>query len=354
VRRGNELSERSRFRHHRRQLRPGHRQQTHVFGAKRPCVNGLDDEDTLEQASFDDRDTEERPVRIFARFGKILEARVRRCVGDELWSEAFGDKPREPLREPHPDPADAFGTQPHRCGQDQVGAIGLEQVDRTDVGAEPALDEMNDVVQGFRGVAARRHQPADFLERPQRRILVTHRHVSDAHRPSAPDWSRRLKLSKDSKNSAPRAPARAAVFPALRGPTDAVEPGVRRLCRITACGRTKMTGARLVLSPRGSDSLKTPRNCRTSRADHVLLSHALNRICPNIMLPVNLDTREFHQLVDRVRSEFLEMPGLRLTLPQAARLWGLDSRSCEAVVDALIRSAFLQRTSTGAVTRVDG
>ena len=72
------------------------------------------------------------------------------------------------------------------------------------------------------------------------------------------------------------------------------------------------------------------------------------------MLPVNLDTREFHELVDRVRSEFLEMPGLRLTLPQAARLWGLDLRSCEAVVDALIRSAFLQRTSTGAVTRVDG
>jgi hypothetical protein len=47
------------------------------------------------------------------------------------------------------------------------------------------------------------------------------------------------------------------------------------------------------------------------------------------------------------------MPGLRLTLPQAARLWGLDVPSCEAVVDALIRSAFLQRTATGAVTRVD-
>ena len=72
------------------------------------------------------------------------------------------------------------------------------------------------------------------------------------------------------------------------------------------------------------------------------------------MVPLNLDTREFHQLVDRVRSEFLEMPGLRLTLPQAARLWGLDLPACEAVVAALIRSAFLQRTATGAVTRVDG
>ncbi len=62
----------------------------------------------------------------------------------------------------------------------------------------------------------------------------------------------------------------------------------------------------------------------------------------------------FHKLVERVRSEFLEMPGLRLTMPQAARLWGLDVASCEAVVEVLIRSAFLQRTASGAVARVDG
>jgi hypothetical protein len=62
----------------------------------------------------------------------------------------------------------------------------------------------------------------------------------------------------------------------------------------------------------------------------------------------------FHRLVERVRSEFLEMPGLRLTLPQAARLWGLDVAACEAVVEVLIRSAFLQRTASGAVARVDG
>ena len=63
---------------------------------------------------------------------------------------------------------------------------------------------------------------------------------------------------------------------------------------------------------------------------------------------------EFHSIVERVRCEFLEMPGLRLTIPQAARLWGLDRRSCEAVIDALIRAAFLKRTATGAVARVEG
>ena len=62
----------------------------------------------------------------------------------------------------------------------------------------------------------------------------------------------------------------------------------------------------------------------------------------------------FSQLVDRVRCEFLEMPGLRLTIPQAARLWGLDLPSCEAVVDVLIRCEFLQRTASGAVARIGG
>ena len=41
------------------------------------------------------------------------------------------------------------------------------------------------------------------------------------------------------------------------------------------------------------------------------------------------------------------MPGLRLTIPQAARLWGLGSPIVRGVVDALVRSAFLRWTATG-------
>ncbi len=69
---------------------------------------------------------------------------------------------------------------------------------------------------------------------------------------------------------------------------------------------------------------------------------------------LDVEKHAFQTLVARVRSEFLEMPGLRLTMPQAARFWGLDVRSCEAVVAALIRSGFLQRTASGAVARVEG
>ncbi len=61
---------------------------------------------------------------------------------------------------------------------------------------------------------------------------------------------------------------------------------------------------------------------------------------------------EFHSLVHRVRNEFIEMPGLQLTLPQAARLWGLDRDASRMVIDALVESSFLRWTPQGTVIRV--
>ena len=47
-------------------------------------------------------------------------------------------------------------------------------------------------------------------------------------------------------------------------------------------------------------------------------------------------------LIIRIRAEFREMPGLRLTLPQAHRLCGEDRRTCEAALTALVEERFLQ------------
>jgi hypothetical protein len=60
---------------------------------------------------------------------------------------------------------------------------------------------------------------------------------------------------------------------------------------------------------------------------------------------------ENHSLVDRVRSEFIEMPGLRLTPAQAARLWGMDDASCARVIATLVGSSFLRWTPSGMVVR---
>jgi hypothetical protein len=53
------------------------------------------------------------------------------------------------------------------------------------------------------------------------------------------------------------------------------------------------------------------------------------------------------RLIRRVQAEFLEMPGLCLTLDQAQRLWSLEPRNCEELLNSLIDSRFLRRTSRG-------
>jgi hypothetical protein len=53
-------------------------------------------------------------------------------------------------------------------------------------------------------------------------------------------------------------------------------------------------------------------------------------------------------LLARIRSEYLEMPGLRLTLLQARRLWGLDILTCASALAVLESAGFLQTTRDGA------
>jgi hypothetical protein len=53
------------------------------------------------------------------------------------------------------------------------------------------------------------------------------------------------------------------------------------------------------------------------------------------------------ELLARIRGEFREMPGLRLTISQACRLWQVDVTTCEAVLHALLAEGFLAQTSNG-------
>jgi hypothetical protein len=64
-------------------------------------------------------------------------------------------------------------------------------------------------------------------------------------------------------------------------------------------------------------------------------------------------TRTTDEVLRRVQCEFLEMPGLRLTEPQARRLWGLDAVSCDALLGALVEAQFLFKTRDGAFMRVE-
>lgn len=53
-------------------------------------------------------------------------------------------------------------------------------------------------------------------------------------------------------------------------------------------------------------------------------------------------------LVARVRGEYREMPGLRLTCSQACRLWQIDRSVGEMILESLAHEGFLYRTGDGA------
>ena len=52
-------------------------------------------------------------------------------------------------------------------------------------------------------------------------------------------------------------------------------------------------------------------------------------------------TQTDRALRERVRGEYLEMPGLRLTLAQAARLFDLELRLCSRVLETLVADGIL-------------
>jgi len=58
------------------------------------------------------------------------------------------------------------------------------------------------------------------------------------------------------------------------------------------------------------------------------------------------------QTLDRLRAEFREMPGLRLTAPQVQRLCGVERMMCARVLDALVAEKFLWAYPDGSFARL--
>lgn len=52
-------------------------------------------------------------------------------------------------------------------------------------------------------------------------------------------------------------------------------------------------------------------------------------------------------LLRRVRGEFREMPGMRLTIDQAARLWTIDRGTCANIFHSLVAARFLEIDPNG-------
>lgn len=52
-------------------------------------------------------------------------------------------------------------------------------------------------------------------------------------------------------------------------------------------------------------------------------------------------------LLRRIVTDYSEMPGLSVTVPQAVRLWGLDTDRCRTLLDVLVAGGVLRRTPRG-------
>jgi hypothetical protein len=61
-----------------------------------------------------------------------------------------------------------------------------------------------------------------------------------------------------------------------------------------------------------------------------------------------LSIRPHEQILERLRTEYREMPGLRLKLEQVQRLCGMEQPLCKLALETLVEAKFLRVSSDGA------
>jgi len=79
-------------------------------------------------------------------------------------------------------------------------------------------------------------------------------------------------------------------------------------------------------------------------------------LVPRVLTPSGRHERRLRatdSLLRRIRGEYLEMPGLKITLEQAARLWGLDGETCRRLLSRLVDDGFLVCSVDGAYRKSD-
>ena len=64
-----------------------------------------------------------------------------------------------------------------------------------------------------------------------------------------------------------------------------------------------------------------------------------------------MNTSPHLQILERIRAEYLEMPGMRLKVEQVQRLFGVDPSVCRTVLDSLVECKFLYANPDGTYVR---
>ena len=71
------------------------------------------------------------------------------------------------------------------------------------------------------------------------------------------------------------------------------------------------------------------------------------------MSPGQIRDAHTDHALQRARRDYDEMPELSLTVDQASRLWSLDTRVCEQLLESLVSQQILRCTASGTFVRRD-
>jgi DNA-binding IclR family transcriptional regulator len=58
------------------------------------------------------------------------------------------------------------------------------------------------------------------------------------------------------------------------------------------------------------------------------------------------------EVLERLQAEYLEMPGMRLTVQQVQRLCGVERTTCQWALDSLVSTKFLRLKEDGTYCRL--
>ena len=101
----------------------------------------------------------------------------------------------------------------------------------------------------------------------------------------------------------------------------------------------------------------TKRHALSSEPQRQLPDFTLVPAMATLQAPVAGERRNLiarKALLRRIRSEFEEMPGLTLTLPQAGKLFGVTSDACARIFSQLSEEGLLQPSRSGGYARRRG
>jgi hypothetical protein len=110
-------------------------------------------------------------------------------------------------------------------------------------------------------------------------------------------------------------------------------------CAAVYHDRPRSTAA---ISPKGAASFTRPKGTVVALFNGM----SLQTIAPPLSNVVQLT-----DLSARIRGEYREMPGLRLTLSQASRLWNVDRDLCIRALESLTQTGFLYRSGEAYLKR---